>query len=61
MARLGYGYYFAQGGDWGAAVTTQIGMQNRGRCRGIHLNMPLAIPPPEAAKNPTPAEAKAWR
>jgi pimeloyl-ACP methyl ester carboxylesterase len=59
MARLGYEQYVAQGGDWGAAVTTQIGAQNRGRCRGIHLNMPLGIPRPDAAKNPTPAEAKA--
>ena len=59
MARLGYEQYVAQGGDWGAAVTTQIGVQNRGRCRGIHLNMPLGIPRPDAAKNPTPAEAKA--
>ena len=59
MARLGYQRYGAQGGDWGAAVTTQIGLQNRGRCCAIHLNMPLASPRPEAAKNPTPAEAKA--
>lgn len=59
MARLGYERYLAQGGDWGAAVTTQIGVQNRGRCRAIHLNLPLGSPPPEAAKNPTPAEAKA--
>jgi len=59
MARLGYERYVAQGGDWGAAVTTQIGVQNRGRCRAIHLNMPLASPPPEGSKNPTPAEVKA--
>jgi epoxide hydrolase len=59
MARLGYEQYVAQGGDWGAAVTTQIGMQNRGRCTAIHLNMPLASPPAEALKNPDPAEAKA--
>jgi pimeloyl-ACP methyl ester carboxylesterase len=59
MARLGYERYVAQGGDWGAAVTTQIGMQNRGRCCAIHLNMPLAFPPPEAAKDPTTAAAKA--
>jgi pimeloyl-ACP methyl ester carboxylesterase len=59
MARLGYEQYVAQGGDWGAAVTTQIGMQNRGRCTAIHLNMPLASPPAEASKNPDPAEAKA--
>jgi epoxide hydrolase len=59
MARLGYEQYVAQGGDWGAAVTTQIGMQNRGRCTAIHLNMPLASPPAEALKNPDPAEARA--
>ena len=41
MGRLGYERYGAQGGDWGAAVTTQIG-RNGGRCAAIHLNMPLA-------------------
>jgi pimeloyl-ACP methyl ester carboxylesterase len=43
MGRLGYDRYGAQGGDWGAAVTTQIG-RNGGRCAGIHLNMPLGMP-----------------
>jgi len=43
MVRLGYDRYGAQGGDWGAAVTTQIG-RNRGHCVGIHLNMPMARP-----------------
>ena len=28
MARLGYGRYVAQGGDWGAMVTTAIGIQD---------------------------------
>jgi epoxide hydrolase len=44
MVRLGYERYGAQGGDWGAAVTTQIG-RNRGHCIAIHLNMPIARPP----------------
>ena len=44
MGRLGYERYGAQGGDWGAAVTTQIG-RNGGRCAAIHLNMPLGFPP----------------
>ena len=35
MLRLGYDRYGAQGGDWGAAVTTQIG-RNRGHCIAIH-------------------------
>ncbi len=43
VGRLGYGRYGAQGGDWGAAVTTQIG-RNGGHCVGIHLNMPIAKP-----------------
>ena len=44
MSGLGYDHYGAQGGDWGAAVTTQIG-RNRGHCIAIHLNMPIARPP----------------
>ncbi|MBS4730173.1 alpha/beta fold hydrolase [Mycobacterium sp. SM1] len=58
MARLGYQRYGAQGGDWGAAVTTQIG-RNRGRCAAIHLNMPLALPPTGGIANPTAEERHA--
>jgi pimeloyl-ACP methyl ester carboxylesterase len=43
MQGVGYDRYGAQGGDWGAAVTTLIG-RNRGHCIGIHLNMPIARP-----------------
>lgn len=39
MARLGYGAYFAQGGDWGSAVTTRLALHDREHCRAIHLNM----------------------
>lgn len=53
MARLGYEKYFAQGGDWGSAVTTAIGVQNLGRCAGIHVNMPNAGPTKEAMEKPT--------
>ena len=60
MVRLGYASYFAQGGDWGASVTTQIGVQNLGHCRGIHLNMPIAAPRPGASQNPTAAEQAAF-
>ncbi len=48
--RLGYERYGAQGGDWGAAVTTQIG-RNGGHCVGIHLNMPVAKPVTPAAES----------
>lgn len=44
MTGLGYDRYGAQGGDWGSAVTTQIG-RNVGSCVGIHVNMPIALPP----------------
>ena len=44
MARLGYDGYGAQGGDWGALITTQLGLRDPDHCRGIHLNMPLAAP-----------------
>ena len=59
MGRLGYDTYVAQGGDWGSAVTTFIGMQDRGRCRAIHTNMPVAGPTPESLADPTPQEAAA--
>jgi pimeloyl-ACP methyl ester carboxylesterase len=44
MARLGYERFGAQGGDWGAMVTTLIGARNAEHCLGIHLNMPVVIP-----------------
>lgn len=44
MAMLGYDEFVAQGGDWGAAVTTAIGQIDTPSCKGIHLNMPFAFP-----------------
>jgi epoxide hydrolase len=44
MARLGYDRYAAQGGDWGAMVTSAIGWRDAEHLAGIHLNMPLVIP-----------------
>jgi pimeloyl-ACP methyl ester carboxylesterase len=44
MARLGYERFGAQGGDWGASVTTSLAEQFADRVAGIHLNMPIAIP-----------------
>lgn len=59
MTRLGYTRWVAQGGDWGSAVTTAIGVQKVAGCAGIHLNMPIGRPLPEDLENPTPAELKA--
>ena len=56
MARLGYGAYVAQGGDWGSAVTTAIGSQDAEHCRGIHLNMIVATPDPDTMDDLTDLE-----
>jgi pimeloyl-ACP methyl ester carboxylesterase len=59
MVRLGYPRYVAQGGDWGAMVTTQIGIRDTAHCAGIHLNMPIAAPDPATMSSLTPAEQSA--
>jgi pimeloyl-ACP methyl ester carboxylesterase len=58
MQRLGYERWVAQGGDWGAAVTTAIGLIRPPGCAAIHVNMPLVFPTPEDAAGATPAELK---
>jgi pimeloyl-ACP methyl ester carboxylesterase len=60
MRALGYASYVAQGGDWGASVTTQIGVQNRGACKAIHINMPIAARPGAMPAAPTPEEKRAF-
>lgn len=44
MAELGYDRYFAQGGDWGAIATANIGYLDPEHCAGIHSNMVVAPP-----------------
>ena len=59
MGRLGYGRYVAQGGDWGAMVTTWIGVEDPGHCAAIHLNMPIAPPDPATMNDLTDREKSA--
>ena len=44
MKRLGYTRYVAQGGDWGAFVVDQMGLQAPTGLRAIHSNMPATVP-----------------
>jgi pimeloyl-ACP methyl ester carboxylesterase len=56
MQALGYDRYFAQGGDWGSAVTCAIGMNHADHCAGIHVNMVVGAPPPDLMTDLTDSE-----
>ena len=44
MDRLWYHRYGAQGGDWGAQITTHMATMDAEHMAGLHLNMALANP-----------------
>ena len=48
MDGLGYHRFGAQGGDWGAMVSTYLGANHADAVAGIHLNMVIAFPPDPA-------------
>ncbi len=56
MLRLGYQRYYAQGGDWGASVTTAIALQDAEHCHGVHLNALLVQPDPATMNSLTDEE-----
>ena len=44
MKRLGYTRYVAQGGDWGAPVSSALARQAPAGLLGIHINLPATVP-----------------
>jgi pimeloyl-ACP methyl ester carboxylesterase len=59
MTGLGYDRYVAQGGDWGAGVTTAMGQQAPEGLLAIHLNMAFAFPDADSMADLTPTESQA--
>jgi pimeloyl-ACP methyl ester carboxylesterase len=64
---LGYEKFGAQGGDWGAAVTSRLGYAYAQRMIGIHINLmmvagrdPAEFPNPTTEEQDYLAELKRW-
>lgn len=51
MTRLGYTRFGTQGGDWGAAITREMGRTMSDRIIGVHLNL---LPGAQATEEPSP-------
>jgi pimeloyl-ACP methyl ester carboxylesterase len=49
MRRLGYSGYVAQGGDWGAPISSAMARQAPAGLLGIHINLPATVPSDVAA------------
>jgi len=49
MGRLGYRRYGAQGGDWGSAISRELGLVAPEHLVGVHLNMLVATAADEPA------------
>jgi len=43
MTALGYAKFGVQGGDWGSAICTNLGLHHAQRLTGMHLNFLIAI------------------
>jgi microsomal epoxide hydrolase len=57
---LGYPDYVAQGGDWGAIVTTWLARDHPDRLRALHLNMLGTMVARGPGDPPVTAEEAAW-
>ncbi len=59
MQRIGYRRWVAQGGDWGAGVTTALGHLRPAGLAGIHLNWPFVFPEKVPTEGLSPEETVA--
>jgi pimeloyl-ACP methyl ester carboxylesterase len=55
---LGYRRFAAQGGDWGAFVSSRLGAAHADRILGIHLNLLAVRRDPAMLENPTEEERR---
>jgi pimeloyl-ACP methyl ester carboxylesterase len=55
---LGYEKFAAQGGDWGAFVTSRLGGVHADKLIGIHLNLLTLRRDPKLLTDPTPEERR---
>ena len=55
---LGYDRFAAQGGDWGAFVTSRLGFTHPRNVMGIHLNLLTVRRDPKMLENPTDEEKR---
>jgi pimeloyl-ACP methyl ester carboxylesterase len=53
---LGYERFAAQGGDWGAFVTSRLGTVHADKLIGIHVNLLTVRRDPKMLANPSPEE-----
>jgi microsomal epoxide hydrolase len=53
---LGYGRFGAQGGDWGAFITSRLGLRIPERLVGIHVNLLAVRRDPKMLQDPTAEE-----
>ncbi|SDS37279.1 Pimeloyl-ACP methyl ester carboxylesterase [Friedmanniella luteola] len=61
MDRLGYGRFFAAGGDWGGRVTAALGHRHPDRVAGLHSFTPYVPEPAEpTAYGPLTAQEQRW-
>lgn len=57
---VGCDTWVAQGGDWGAVITSWLALDHPGHVRAIHLNMPGLRPWIGPGSTPVDAEEAAW-